>query len=216
MHEDCIYKEVCETECKNLCVRYSEMSYLLQMSNIPKTQQKIHKMYPDDCDLQSFEKLAEIQEDILNFVNNGEFLYIYSNQVGNGKTTWTIKLMLQYFNEIWAGNGFNQRGLFINVPVYISRAKEAISTPAKNFESMRKALPKVDLAIFDDVTVSKLSNYDYSLLLAPIDERIFNTKATIFTGNLTPNELSRFVGERVASRICSGSLIKLEGQDMRK
>ena len=118
MYEDCIYKEVCSNDCENMCLRYLEMKYMLDNSNIPKDRQKIVKLVPDDCDYNSFVKLAEIQESIGNFVKNGSSLYIYSNTCGNGKTTWSIKLMLQYFDSVWAGNSFTKRGLFLNVPEF--------------------------------------------------------------------------------------------------
>ena len=215
MHEDCIYKEVCKTECKNLCIRYSEMSYLLKTSNLPKSQWGFHKLFPDECDVPAFEKLADIQMNIKEFVENGEVLYLYSKQVGNGKTTWTVKMLLQYFNEIWAGNGFNKRGLFINVPTFLNRAKQAISKPDKEFDELRALLPEIDVVIFDDITATKLSNYDYTLLLAPIDTRLFSNKSMIFTGNYAPEELSPILGDRLQSRICKGVNIELKGQDMR-
>ena len=216
MHEDCIYKEICQTECKNLCVRYSEMSYLLQMSEIPKSQQRIHKLYPDECDIPAFEQLADIQMNIEEFVKQGEILYLYSKQVGNGKTTWTVKLLLQYFNEIWAGNGFKRRGLLINVPSYLMKLKDTITHPDEHFSGIQHDISEIDLVVFDDITATKLSNYDYTSLLAPIDKRIFGNKAMIFTGNYSPGELEPVIGKRLKSRICEGTVIELKGQDMRK
>lgn len=215
MHEDCIYKEVCKTECKNLCIRYSEMSYLLQTSNLPKSQWGFHKLFPDECDVPAFEKLADIQMNIKQFVDEGNILYLYSKQVGNGKTTWTVKMLLQYFNEIWAGNGFNKRGLFINVPTFLNKTKQVISKPDKEFDELRSIIPDIDLVIFDDITATKMSNYDYTTLLSLIDQRVFQQKCCIFTGNIPKNNLSENVGDRIASRICSGTIIELKGQDMR-
>lgn len=215
MHEDCIYKSVCEIECKNLCIRYATMKYLLSKSGIPQSQQTIHRLVPDECDVSAFETLANIQMNILDFVDNGELLYLHSKQVGNGKTTWTIKLMLQYFNEIWYTSGFNQKGLFINVPSFLNKAKLVISKPDEEFDKLRSKIPDIDLVIFDDITATKMSNYDYTTLLSYIDQRIFNGKSTIFTGNYSPNDLSDIVGDRLASRICSGITIELKGKDMR-
>ena len=213
--KDCIYKGICQNECGSSCYRYSEMKYLLDTSNIPKSQQCIHRLKPDDCDVPAFEKLAEIQMNIEEFTNNGGILYIYSDTCGNGKTTWTIKLMLQYFNEVWAGNGFECRGIFINVPTFLTMSKQVINLPNPEFEKMRAKLGIVDLVAFDDVTATKFSNYDYTTLLAYIDQRIFNNKATIFTGNIKPENLYDVLGDRLASRICQGTNIQLRGLDNR-
>lgn len=213
--EDCIYNEVCQNECSASCVRYLEMNYLLEHSNIPKAKQKHHRLIPEECDYDAFIQLADIQKNIVNYVNGNNSLYLYSANCGNGKTTWTIKLMLQYFNEIWSGNGFKRRGLFINVPTFLSRCKETMSYPDKSFEELRKAIPEVDFLIFDDMIVSKLSSYDYSTLLNYADQRVFNEKTTVYTGNVPLDKLSEFIGDRLASRICSGTTIELKGLDKR-
>lgn len=213
--EDCIYKDVCQNECYSGCIRYLESSYLLEHSNIPKAKQRRYKLEPEKCDIQAFRQLAKIQKNIVQFVEENNSLYLYSDCCGNGKTTWTIKLMLQYFNEIWAGNGFKRRGLFINIPTFLSKCKEVMSYPDKEFEEMRKAIPEVDFVVFDDMIVQKLSDYDYSTLLNYADQRIFNEKTTVYTGNVIPSELSKFIGDRLASRICSGYTIELKGKDRR-
>jgi len=216
MIEDCIYKDVCrQKDCSTNCIRYLEISYLLDKSNIPKARQCRHKMIPEDCDVDAFDRLADIQHNILDFVNNDGSLYLYSYNCGNGKTTWSVKLLLQYFNEIWSGNGFRRRGLFINVPTFLSKSKEVIARPDTKFEELRTAIPNVDLVVFDDISVARLSDYDYTTLLNLIDQRVFNCKSTVYTGNVEPKELEKVVGYRLASRIAQGHIIELKGLDMR-
>ena len=215
MHDDCIYKQICTSECDKFCVRYSEMSYLLKTSNLPKSQQCFHRLQPDNCDLPAFEKLADIQMNIEQFVNDGNLLYLYSKQVGNGKTTWMVKLLLQYFHEVWVCNGFTERGIFINVPTYLMQCKNAISTPDSKLPKIQNALMHDDLVILDDIAVTSLSAYDYSTLYGYIDSRLFANKAMFFTGNYAPEELKSILGERLASRIANGVVIELKGKDMR-
>lgn len=215
----CIYNDVCgevdKESCNPSCIRYLEITSLLEQSNIPKSRWSRHKLQPDNCDLHAFKQLKDIQLHIEDFVENDNFLYLYSTTCGNGKTTWSIKLLLQYFNEIWSGNGFKRRGLFINVPSFLSKCKDVISHPDADFENMRRDLPNTDLVVFDDMITTKLSNYDYSTLLTYTDQRIFNGKSTIFTGNIPPEHLGEYIGERLASRITSGIIIELKGEDRR-
>jgi len=215
-NKDCIYEPYCDNECHNMCIRYLETKYLLDASNIPKSKQKVNTLYPDTCDINSFSMLSDIREDIKEFVRCGSNLYIYSSTCGNGKTTWAIKIMLQYFNEMWAGNGFTERGIFINVPTFLTQCKTTISKPDQKFFEMRDRLSDVDLVIFDDIASTKLSEYDYNTLLTYIDQRTIQEKSTIYTGNIKPEQLSNYVGERLASRIANNSiLIELKGRDMR-
>ena len=214
---DCIFKEFCKHTCTPTCMRYLEFNYLLKSSNIPKVKQKVNRLTPDSCDVLSFEMLARIRDNIVQFVNSGRNLYIYSDVCGNGKTTWAIKLMLQYFNEIWVGNGFVRRGLFINTPTFLSTCKLTISSPDKSFDELREDLTKVDLVIFDDIASTKLSEYDYNTLLNYIDQRVLNEMSTIYTGNVKPKDMHNYLGNRLASRICNSNstCIELKGRDMR-
>ena len=218
--ENCWYKDKCnkyETEeCNKNCIRYMEMDYLIANSNIPKGKQFKQELRPDKIDEPSFDLLLEIKNDIINFVENGENLYIYSERFGNGKTSWAIKIMQNYFNKIWLGNGFKIRGLFIHVPTFLTRFKEVINKKDEEFEEMKNILSDVDLVIWDDIATGKLSEYDHSNLLTYIDQRKLNGKSNIFTGNLNEQELEIAVGKRLKSRIWNASTnIHLQGSDRR-
>ena len=217
IRKDCIFSEFCNQTCSPVCMRYIEFNYLLKTSNIPLVKQRVNRLTPDSCDVLAFEMLAKIRDNILNFVDSGRNLYIYSNVCGNGKTTWAIKLMLQYFNEVWAGNAFTKRGLFVNTPTFLSMCKSTISHPDKDFSVLREDLTKVDLLIFDDIASTKLSEYDYNTLLNYIDQRVLNEKSTIYTGNVKPKDMHLYLGNRLTSRICNSNsmCIELKGRDMR-
>lgn len=215
-YEDCLYKEVCENECREACLRYLEMKYLLKTSNIPKSRQKVNALIPEKCDEKAFDRLADIRDNVVTFVTQGEKLYLYSTNCGNGKTTWSIKIMLQYFNEMWAGNGFTRRGVFIHVPTFLNMCKSTISRPDTEFSEMRESLFDVDIVIWDEIASTKLSEYDYNILLTYIDQRTLNEKCNIYTGNILPDVLQNYVGIKLASRIINGGVnIQLKGGDMR-
>lgn len=211
--QECWYKDVCQNECSNTCIRYLEMKYLIDNSNIPKSKQ-----YPvilqAGKDYNAFCELADIKDDIVAFVEEGCNLYITSECTGNGKTTWSIKLMLKYFDKIWAGNGFRVRGLFVHVPTLLNQLKN-FNKPLS--EEYKHNLLECDLVVWDDIASTDMSAYDYSQLLSYVDQRIFSEKANIFTGNLpTCESLAKAVGEKLASRIYrSGTVVEFKGKDRR-
>lgn len=218
--ETCLYKNVCplykKDFCNPSCPRYMEMDYLTAHSNIPVNRQQSMFLTPDIEDRPAFIELKEIKDDILNFVNNGENLYIYSKNLGNGKTTWAIKLMMNYFNLIWAGNGFRVRGIFINVPTFLTKIKTIISNPDPEFDKMRDLIADVDLVIWDDIAATKLSEYDYNNLLTYIDQRVLSGKSNIYTGNMGESELVDALGGRLMSRVWNLSIpICFKGSDKR-
>lgn len=219
--ENCWYKKKCnkyaENTCHPNCIRYMEMHYLIETSNIPKSKQFKNELIPEKIDIENFNFLNELKTDILNFVANGENLYIFSERFGNGKTTWAIKLMQKYFDCIWPGNGFKTRGLFIHVPSFLTKLKDVIASKDDAFELLKQQLLEVDLVIWDDIAAGKLSDFDYNNLLTYIDQRKLNGKSNIYTGNLNESELQVAVGNRLKSRIWNDSaIVEIIGSDRRQ
>ena len=215
LNEKCWYKEVCQYRQCAGCIRFTEMNYLMQNSNIPQAKQKPIQLIPTTAnDKKMFKELASIKDNIVDFVDNGSNLYIASKSTGNGKTSWSLKLVLKYFDSIWAGNGLRVRGMFIHVPTLLLQLKDFNNPVSPQF---KKNLENCNLVIWDDVASTELSNYDYSQLLTYIDSRIMNERSNIFTGNLiTKQQITQVLGERLASRIFSNSkVIILDGKDRR-
>lgn len=189
------------------------MKYLMDNSGVPKNKQYPQELVAD-VDLQQYRRLAQIKSNIQQFVDDGENLFICSQNTGNGKTSWSIKLLLKYFDEVWAGNGFKVRGLFVNVPTLLLQLKN-FSNPLS--EEYKKQLMEVDLIVWDEIASTSISNYDYGNLLMFLDYRIASDKSNIFTSNaVTSVELERNVGSKLASRIWNTStIIEFHGKDRR-
>lgn len=188
------------------------MKYLIENSGIPKNRQMPQSLEAG-IDYDAFVRLDDIRESIQQFVEDGENLYICSEQTGNGKTSWSIKLLLKYFDYIWAGNGFRQRGYFQHVPTLLNTLKNFNA----NHDALKYALENVDIVVWDDIASTKLSEFDISQLLTLIDQRIVDGKANIFTGNIiTETNLEKALGSRLASRIWNTSIvIQFNGKDRR-
>lgn len=218
--DKCPYYGVCSLsdseECNGGCIRYLEMDYLLQVSGIPESKRRPIVLVPEPIDLDSFRRLKNIKDDIINFVDNGCNLYLYSLTPGNGKTSWALKLLLKYFDSIWAGNGFTPRGIFINVPSFLRLVTESVQNPTNEFRELKRLISEVDLVVWDDIGASKLSDYDHKNLLSFIDQRLLAEKANIYTGNLPYDSLVTALGQRLASRVYNdSSVVELLGQDRR-
>ena len=213
--QDCWYNEVCQMDCEcSSCVRFSEMKFLMEHSGLPETKQKPVKLIPEDCDYDAFTLLQYIKDDIVRHVESGKSLYIASTNTGNGKTSWAIKLLLKYFDEVWAGNGFRVRGVFVHVPTLLLQLKDFDNPLSKEY---RDSLLNADFVVWDEIASNGISNYDYSQLLMYIDRRVFNDKFNVYTGNyITREELVKVYGNRLASRIWNLSdVVILNGKDRR-
>lgn len=213
-NEKCWYKDVCTIECTNSCLRYIEMKYLMDNSDIPPMRQIPDKLTPEVQDLDAFTKLNELKLNIVDFVTSGQNLYLWSEHTGNGKTSWALKLMLKYFDEIWAGNGFRVRGKFVHVPTFLLQLKN-FNDPLS--EEYKHDILDCDLLILDDIASVGISQYDLSQLLLYIDNRLLNGKSIIYTGNLDMHNMDKVLGSRLTSRIWSKTttIVELKGADRR-
>lgn len=209
----CWYKDVCTYDFCTNCIRYSEMKYLMDNSGIPIAKQSPQELIAG-IDLKQYSALADIKADIVAFIEAGNNLFICSKNTGNGKTSWALKLLLKYFDQIWAGNGFKVRGLFVNVPTLLLQLKN-FSNPLS--EEYKRWLMNVDVVVWDEIASTSISNYDYGNLLMFLDHRIFSDKANIFTSNaVSKEELEKNVGAKLASRIWNTStIIEFNGKDRR-
>ena len=219
-NSDCWYSEVCDNikdGCEKHCARYIEMRYLMEHSGIPKNKQRPIPLTPQKCDLEAFRRLADIKENIYDFVVDGKNLYITSTTVGNGKTSWALKLLMRYFEEVWRGNDFRVRGVIVHVPTFLMKCKD-FKTVDSEFEELKKQILDVDLVVWDDIGSSMLSNYDYTQLLICLDAREFKGLANIFTGNITERDkLAEALGAKLTSRIWNNDteVIEFKGGERR-
>lgn len=216
--KDCWYKGVCNqypTGCNRGCLRFIEMESLLEQSNLPE-----YRWFPiplnAGIDIEQFRELSYIKDNIREWVEEGNNMYLFSPSFGNGKTSWAIKLMLAYFNQIWAGNAFRRRGIFISVPEFLDRNREVIGDRDEEYLQLRNDLLNCDLVVWDDIAATKLTDYNHSMLLNYIDARVVNKKSNIFTGNLDYTKLQSHLGGRLASRVWNTSeVIQFRDQDKR-
>lgn len=176
----------------------------LKNSQIPKRYLQEIPLIPANKDEQTFDKLAEIKNNSINFVKAGSNILICSNRVGNGKTSWATKILKAFIHDV---SGYkaprNCPALFINVSNFLNEKKLAIGNPemlAKVNDIEQKILT-VPLVVFDDLCVKGLSEYDMSNLYYWVDTRVNNCLSTIYTSNLLPTQLEKSLDSRLFSRI---------------
>ena len=219
MADRCWYEDVCGVKgdsCGPTCVRYAEMLNLFQMSNIPRYRWYPERLVPGKGDRESFVYLRDVKNDIKNWVQGGNNLYLFSDTFGNGKTSWAVKLMSAYFNQVWRGNCFKTRGIFISVPEFFDRERLRMDNQDEDFKRIRQSLIECDLVIWDDVSSVKMTDYASATFFNFVDARVIAHRANIFTGNLGEERLKDFVGGRLASRIWNTSeIVELVGEDRR-
>ena len=170
----------------------------------------------DGTDLEQFKQLAGIEQNIVAFIKEGKNLYLHSSNCGNGKSSWSLRLVEAYFNKIWARTEPKCRVLFISVPRFLLALKDDITTRNAYVAYIKENVLEADLVIWDDIAAKMGSEFELTHLLNIIDSRLALGKSNIYTSNLNRQQLYNALGERLTSRIANMSIdVELHGADKR-
>ena len=198
--------ECCDSDyyCDNtFCVKHFKLSKLYDNALISnKQREKIIFCLDDGSDADNYEYLSKVEKNINNFVASGGNLYLSSHNTGNGKTSWALRLVQAYFNNIWRNAEIDEcKALFINVPRYLLAIKDNISEKSDYVEHIKNNVLSADIVIWDEIGTKGLTQFEHENILNLISARIDSGKANIYTSNLSGEELHNVVGDRLYSRI---------------
>ena len=202
----------------DFCLRKYKMDSLYSAALMTESQKQHIKLLVDNdgTDMEQFKQLATIERDIVNFIKDGKNLYLHSANCGNGKSSWSIRLIEAYFNKIWARSDGSCRVLFISVPRFLLALKDNITTKSSYVEYIKENVLTADLVVWDDIAAKMGSEFELTHLLNIIDNRLALGKSNIYTSNLNRQQLYNALGERLTSRIANMSIdIELFGADKR-
>lgn len=192
--------------------------FILENSYLPKYQWVEDCLKPlDDAD--AFKRLSEIRNNLNDFIvgnlNDAGYnnLLLCSKNLGNGKTAWAVKLMLTYV-ELQKGKLNNIEDSKVTVDRYdycafcqsVPFLIETKQFNNKNNYEMYNRLCKTNLAIIDDLGAVPMSQYDYTIIYAVFEKRLFAGLPTIITTNFADRKSAeKELGPRLVDRIWNNS-----------
>lgn len=205
------------SECSEVCGGYRVLRALYTLSRIPVNYQYNIPLMPDKRDIPNYEELEKFMHSIIEKVEAGEGLYIWSENTGTGKTSWACKIMGYYFRKIAFRSGLENEGLYIYLPTFLEDLRSYYDNPTPEFDEELEMVKKCKLLIMDDLGAEKPSEWVAERLLSFINTRVSNGLSTIYTSNISIDELGAKMGKRIRSRIVgSVSVINLTGKDRRE
>ena len=220
--EDCWLKDNCNhIDCKSvMCPRqyltdkFYDNAFISDKDKIRSSIDPIPDL--DGTDFKQFAELRTIADNIVSFVEDGNNLYIYSSCPGTGKTSWALRLVHAYIDNIWYKTSKECPVLFINVPRYLLAIKDNITDRSEYVQHIKDNILTCDIVVWDDIGTKSATSFEHETLLSIIDTRICEGKTNIYTSNLSGDDLSIFVGPRLYSRIYNYSKhIEFTGKDKR-
>lgn len=207
--KDCWLKDTCKAVCDNtFCIKLFKLDILYNEALLSINQRKHLNLRIDEdgSDRDAFLKLKQIENNIEEFIKNGNNLYLHSINTGCGKTSWALRCIQAYFNKIWHKSDLTCKALFINVPRFLLALKDNISHQSDYIEHIKENVLKCDLVVWDEIGVKSLTEYEHENLLNLINARLDFNKSNIYTSNLSPEELKEKIGDRLYSRVIHSSI----------
>ena len=215
----CYAKDYCKgfgtPKCTERCDFWWKLNTLYRKSNLPMRYRYNIPLRPEQIDREAFLKLKDYLDNVVDRVENGDSLYIYSENTGNGKTTWSSKIMNQYIRKVVAKSDLEHEVLYLNVSLFVEAMRNQYTEYSEDIARLREEAMHCKLLILDDIGAERPSEYVCERLYDLINHRYTNMLATIYTSNLTPFELGDRLGSRIESRVRSAEQIKLVGADRR-
>lgn len=206
------------------CQKLFRLDELFKSSLLPEQYRiPIKFSYDEGYDIERHDlievtqKLLPIQNNIEDFVLNGNSVFIHSTHCGNGKTTWATRLVSYYFYKIWYKVDVTKcHALFISVPRFLLTLKDNISDKSDYIKFIKDNVLDADIVVWDEVGVKSLTPYEHENLFNLINTRIDLGKSNIYTSNLSDEELQEKIGERLYSRIVNlSTVVEFTGVDKR-
>ncbi|MBP0725563.1 ATP-binding protein [Bacillus sp. RG28] len=224
--DDCMYKECDGTglifvkdheekrefmrECK--CKAVKQIERKLKSAQIPEEFKKanINSFKIDIYQTPQAKKVAETAKIVtVNFVKNfkemmnqGKGLYFYSKIKGSGKT----RLAASVLNAVVKTSDKLDKPLrfyYTSTSDLLEEIKKTFNSDSKvKSEQILEAVKTADLLVLDDIGVEKVTDWVEETFTRVLDYRLQNKKVTIFTSNLTIEQLDmKYQQGRVSSRI---------------
>ena len=184
-----------------ICHLYLQMDDMFERSYVPDVRKYFKLMAPQVReDVSVFERLGAIKTSIREFVESGKNLYIFSENYGNGKTTWALRMLFTYFHSWWLTNCLTCRGVLVNVPEILYRYKT--EKYEESFKKYIRDIEACDLVVWDDISDVEIFDGDVSeFLTVLINKRIQSFKSNIYTSHLTKDDLMSELPPQIARRI---------------
>jgi len=158
---------------------------------------------------------------------------LFAGRPGCGKTHLAVAMMKEVYEKDWQyycdqqisrikndedpQKNFISRKLFITVPQLLMEIRSSFNddTDYSEMDVVNK-YSYVPFLVLDDLGSEKTTEYAVTTLYMIIDNRYSWMKDTIITTNLTAAEIGEKLSERIASRLNSYQLIRIDMPDYRK
>ena len=116
-------------------------------------------------------------------------------------------IMSYFFRKIAFNTGLENEGLYIFLPTFLEDLRDNYDNKDPEFDEILRMIKTCRLLIIDDIGAERVTDWVRERMVSIINTRVSNNLTTIYTSNLSPEELRSELGDRIASRVLGSSQV---------
>nr|DAI22204.1 MAG TPA: Replicative helicase [Caudoviricetes sp.] len=181
---------------------------LLAESGVPKKYFEPQELVLRSVDSDAWNWLEDYRCNVVEHVKNGKSIVITSPIVGNGKTSWAIRLLQRYIAETALDGRLVDKAVFCvsSSMLEIFGDFGYFETSIEFFDYLNR-LKNCDLLVIDEIGSGRITQVSYNHFYDLVNYRVDNNLATIYTTNYNDEQIKDALGERLYSRIYDMSTV---------
>ena len=185
-----------------------KLNNLFELSGLPKKYFEPQHLVKREVDAECWDWLEDVRNNIVEEVQRGLNIVITSTIVGNGKTSWAVRLLQRYLAETALDGRMVEKGMFVvSAQLLTEFGDYNYFQTMKEFLERFEKLKTCDLLVIDEIGGGSLTKASYPYLYDLVNYRVDNNLSTIYTTNYTDEEVINILGQRLYSRIYDTSVV---------
>ena len=185
-----------------------KLNNLFELSGLPKKYFEPQHLVRREVDAECWDWLEDVRNNIVEEVQRGLNIVITSTIVGNGKTSWVVRLLQRYLAETALDGRMVEKGMFVvSAQLLTEFGDYNYFQTMKEFLERFEKLKTCDLLVIDEIGGGSLTKASYPYLYDLVNYRVDNNLSTIYTTNYTDEEIIDLLGQRLYSRIYDTSVV---------
>ena len=185
-----------------------KLNNLFELSGLPKKYFEPQHLVKREVDAECWDWLEDVRNNIVEEVQRGLNIVITSTTVGNGKTSWAVRLLQRYLAETALDGRMVEKGMFVvSAQLLTEFGDYNYFQTMKEFLERFEKLKTCDILVIDEIGGGSLTKASYPYLYDLVNYRVDNNLSTIYTTNYTDEEVINLLGQRLYSRIYDTSVV---------
>ena len=164
------------------------------------------------CSFDSYQGKEKTVNACKEFIENPADI-VLTGVPGTGKTHLAVAILRELVEGKKIKNEMDAR--FIPVPELLAEIRASYRDGGPDEREIIDNYSRLPFLVLDDLGAEKTTEWSITTLYLIIDRRYRNMRPTIITTNLSLEQIAKALSERISSRLASGKVLLLTGQDYR-